>query len=121
MNIRELTIEEFENFAVNNKLNNFHQTFDYALLKAENDYEYEIIGYCKDEKIYAAALVLVKLIDGYLYAYIPEGFLIDYENYELLESFTKALYMYYKKEDITFIKINPRIVLSETNAKQIEK
>ena len=117
MYIRELNLIEFEEFAKNHELGNFHQTLSYALVKAENNYEYEIIGFCDDENIYAAALVLVKLIDGYLYAYIPEGFLIDYHNEKLLHDFTDALYKYYKKEDISFIKINPPITIAEIDPK----
>lgn len=117
MYIRELNIAEFDEFAKNSKYNNFHQTLSYAMLKSENDYEYEIIGYCDNENIYAAALVLVKLLDGYIYAYVPEGFLIDYTNEKLLHDFTDALYKYYKKENIAFIKINPSIAIAEIDPK----
>ncbi|MBQ6841185.1 MAG: peptidoglycan bridge formation glycyltransferase FemA/FemB family protein [Bacilli bacterium] len=117
MYIRELNLAEFENFANNHEYNNYHQTLSYAMLKSENEYEYEIIGYCDDENIYAAALVLVKLLDGYLYAYIPEGFLIDYTNEKLLHDFTDALYKYYKKESISFIKINPPIAIAQIDPK----
>ena len=121
MYIRELTVPEFEEFASNNPYNNYHQTLNYALLKAENDYEYEIIGFCDSENIYAAAIVLVKILDGYLYAYIPEGFLIDYNDEKLLQDFTNALYKYYKKEDIVFIKINPPIIIAQIDAKTHKK
>ena len=117
MYIRELNAEEYENFAKNHKYANYHQTLNYAMLKSEHDYEYEIIGFCDDDTIYAAALVLVKLIDGYLYAYVPEGFLIDYENESLVRLFTDELIKYYKKEDINFIKINPSIIISEIDPK----
>lgn len=117
MYIRELNAEEYENFAKNHKYANYHQTLNYAMLKSEHDYEYEIIGFCDNDTIYAAALVLVKLIDGYLYAYVPEGFLIDYENESLVRLFTDELIKYYKKEDINFIKINPSIIISEIDPK----
>ena len=121
MYIRELTLPEFEDFAKENEYNNFHQTLSYALLKSENEYEYEIIGYCDNENIYAAALVLVKILDGYLYAYIPQGFLIDYTNEALLQNFTNAIYKYYKKEDISFIKINPPIPIAAIDLKTKQK
>ncbi len=118
MFIRELTISEFTNYAKENQYSNFRQTLEYALLKSENGYEYEIIGYCdKSNNIYAAALVLVKIIDGYLYAYIPAGFLTDFDNPGIVHEFTDALYNYYKKEDIVFIKINPLIPIAEINPK----
>ena len=118
MYIREISLTEFKEFAENNEYANFRQTLSYAVLKAENDYEYEIIGYCdNDNNIYAAAVVLVKLIDGYLYAYIPSGFLADYTNEGLITEFTEALYKYYKKEAIVFIKINPSVPIADINPK----
>ena len=121
MIIRNLSITEFQVFVRNSKYGNFRQTIDYALLKAEHGYEYEIIGYCNGEDIHAAALVLVKLLDGYLYAYIPSGFIADYDNTRLIQDFTEALYEYYKKEDITFIKINPPIPIAEIDSKNYNK
>ncbi|MBE6155984.1 MAG: aminoacyltransferase [Firmicutes bacterium] len=117
MYIRDLSIAEFEDFSKKHRFSNYHQTLNYALLKSENDYEYELIGYVDNNQIYAAALVLVKLIDGYLYAYVPEGFLIDYSNIELLQNFTNDLYKYYKKESVIFIKINPPITIATINPK----
>ena len=118
MYIRELSPKEFENYAKTNEYDNYHQTGEYALLKVSNDYEFEYIGYVDDDNnIYAAALVLVKLIDGYLYAYIPEGPLMDYSDGKLVQDFTKALIKYYKKEHITFIKINPSIKIGTIDIK----
>ena len=117
MHIRELTVDEFNSFAKENELSTYHQTVEYALLKIEHEYEYEIIGYIGDDgKIKAAAIVLVKLLNGYLYAYIPEGMLIDFHDERLVKSFTNELLKYYKKESISFIKINPPVVVSEIDA-----
>lgn len=117
MHIRELTVDEFNTFAKENELSTYHQTVEYALLKIEHEYEYEIIGYIGDDgKIKAAAIVLVKLLNGYLYAYIPEGMLIDFHDERLVQSFTNELIKYYKKESISFIKINPPVVVSEIDA-----
>lgn len=118
MHIKEITLKEFNDFSIKHDLSSYHQTFNYALLKAEEDYEYELIGYYdNNENIVGAALVLVRILADYLYAYIPEGFLIDYSNESLLNSFTKDLYNYYKKEGITFIKINPPIRIGKVNNK----
>jgi len=122
MFIRELNVAEFEDFVNKHPNSTHHQTLNYALLKTDYGYEYELIGYCdKENNIYAAALVLVKLVDGYLYAYIPEGFLIDFSDAKLVNEFTKALFKYYKKENITFIKINPPITIAEIDPKNNNK
>ena len=118
MNICELSIAEFTNFASNHFLSNFHQSINYALLKAEEGYEYELIG-LKDEseEIVAASLILYKSIGGINYGYAPRGFLIDYANPYLLEVFTKKIKEYYNAKNFAFIKINPEIAISRLNKK----
>ncbi len=117
MYIRELTVNEFNEYVQNFPNSNFHQTLNYATLKADHGYEYELIGYGTADKLYAAALVLVKIIDGYLYAYIPEGPLMNYDNHGILADFTDSLIKYYKKDGITFIKVNPSIIVGEISPK----
>lgn len=117
MYIKTLSLSEFEEYSEKHMYHNFHQSINYALLKSEEGYEYEMIGYTDGEKLYAAALVLVQMLNGYLYAYVPEGFLIDYNDEELLNNFTKDLYNFYKKESITFIRINPRIPVAKVDKK----
>lgn len=114
MYIRELSLQEFSTFADEHFIGNFHQSIDYALLKTEDDFEYEFIGYGSME-LKAAALILYKKIGGYYYGYSPRGFLIDYSNSYLLEQFTNAIINYYKNKGFAFIKINPEIAIGKYN------
>lgn len=116
MNIRELTFEEFRNFSLNHPLGNFHQTLEYALLKSEEGYEYELIGYCENNTVLAASLILYKKIGSYYYGYAPRGFIIDYPNYYYLENFTRQIKEYYAKKNFAFIKINPEIAVGMLNS-----
>lgn len=116
MEIHEMSIAEFQNFASSHSISNFHQSINYALLKAEEGYEYEFIGY-GDEEIKAASLILYKKIGTFYYGYAPRGFLIDYSNPYFLEDFTKELKRYYQKRNFAFIKINPEIAISKLNYK----
>ena len=45
MRLVELTVEEFTQFQENHPLSNYYQTINYALLMAENGFEYDLIGY----------------------------------------------------------------------------
>lgn len=115
--IRELSLDEFTNFAKKNILGNFHQTFNYALLKAEEGYDYELIGFFEANTLMGASLVLTKKIHGFKYGYAPRGFLLDYSNKYILKEFTYAIKSYYKKKNYIFIKINPEIAIGEYNYK----
>ena len=99
MYIKELTISEFDQFQKFHPLSTYHESSSYALFMAENNYEYDLIGYFDElGVIKAAALVLIKKISiRYKYGYVPKGFLIDYFDYDLLKNFTTDLKKYYAK------------------------
>ena len=115
MYIKELTINEFEEYTSRNKLDSFYQTRSYAILMAEFGYEHEYIGYFDDNKIVAASLILYKSLNGINFGYAPRGFLIDYMNFQLLSKFTKDLIEYYYNKEFAFIKINPNIKIGLLN------
>ena len=73
MFIREMSIDEFKNFASTHFIGNFHESINYALLKSEEGYEYEFISYGADEVV-AAALILYKKIGNAYFGYSPRGF-----------------------------------------------
>ena len=116
MHIKELSLAEFDSFANSWPLGSYHETSSYALLMAENNYDYDLIGYVDELGIIkAAALILIKKINlSSRYGYSTKGFLIDYLNYDLLKSFTEDLKKYYAKK-LIFIKINPEIAIGEIN------
>lgn len=115
MYIKELSLEEFNRFVQNNIIGNFYQSVNYAMLKAEEVYEYEYIGLVDNTDIIGAALILYKRIGTTHYGYSPRGFLIDYSNPYLLETFTNLVKDYYKKKNFAFIKINPEIAIGKLN------
>jgi len=119
MILRELTIEEFQNFVKESPLSTHYQTRNYALLMGEKDYDYEFIGLINEYgQIKAASLILFKTIKFRTkYGYAPKGFILDYFNQELLKEFTIALKNYYKKKHVIFIKLNPEIAISEIDPK----
>ncbi len=116
MHIKELSIAEFNAFASSCPLGSYHQSSNYALFMAENNFEYDFLGYVDElGVIKAAALILIKKINiSYKYGYSPKGFLLDYFDSNLLAAFTTDLRKYYAKK-LVFIKINPEIAIGEIN------
>ena len=62
MYLRELSLDDFKSFAETNIIANAYQSVSYAMLKAEEGYDYEFIGLISDNKVIAAALILYKKI-----------------------------------------------------------
>ncbi len=117
MLIKEISLTEFEQFVQQNVIGNFYQSINYAMLKAEEGYDYEFIGLIDNNDLIAASLILYKKIGSYYYGYSPRGFLIDYSNYYLLNEFTKLIKEYYKNRNFAFIKINPEVAIAKLNKK----
>ncbi|MBQ8902064.1 MAG: peptidoglycan bridge formation glycyltransferase FemA/FemB family protein [Bacilli bacterium] len=122
MTFKELNIEEFTNFQKNHPLSNFYQTINYALLMAENGFEYDLVGLVDEyDNILAASLILLKPIGiKCFYGYAPRGFLIDYSNEYLVNKFTEALKEYYYNKNVIFIKLNPNLPISEIDNKTFD-
>ena len=58
----------------------------------------------------ATALILLRKTPlGYSYGYAPRGFIIDYNNKELIKEFTDYLKSYMKEKKIIYIKFDPDI------------
>ncbi len=115
MKLVELKEKEFENFAYKNKEFSFHQTKEWAKLKACNGWKHLYLGLI-DKEIEAATLILIKStpIKKDIW-YSPRGFLIDYDNKKLLQEFTEKIKEYAKHHNAFFIKIDPYLSYKERN------
>lgn len=115
MKLTEISKEEFKKFADKHPQITFHQTEEWANLKKQNNWTSHYIGLTNNKKIVAAALLLGKelpIIKKKMF-YSPRGFLIDYNDYELLKEFTKEIKKYIKEKNGIFIKIDPYVEYRE--------
>ena len=116
MKLKKLSKKEFKTFADKNPEITFHQTEEWAKKKKVNNWDAHYIGLEDDnKKIVAGALLLSKtlpIIKKKMF-YSPRGFLIDYNNKELLKKFTEEIKKYAKTENAIFIKIDPFVEYQE--------
>ncbi|MDD3453041.1 MAG: peptidoglycan bridge formation glycyltransferase FemA/FemB family protein [Bacilli bacterium] len=107
--IELLSEEEFNRFSSMNEQGTFFQTSYWGELKSLTGWVSHLVGIKQDDEIIAASLLLGKkipILNKYIY-YAPRGFLIDYNNTNLLKKFVKEIYKYVRKNKGIFIKINP--------------
>lgn len=110
MNFVELSKEEFNNFAVNYIPNSPYQTSGYGLTMYTQGYNVYFLGLVDGNDIKAATMVMVKNEGSFKYGYVPKGFLLDYRDKTLLETFTLNLRKYLNSKSVVAIKICPIIV-----------
>lgn len=109
--IEKLTAVEFNEFSSKHNQSTFFQSSYWGDLKGFTGWVSHLIGYKENGELVAASLLLAKkipILNKYIY-YSPRGFLIDYDNYDLLENFIFEVKKYVKKNKGIFIKINPYI------------
>lgn len=116
MKLIKLNKKDFKSFADKHPQITFHQTEEWANLKKVNNWQAHYVGLENDnDEIVAGAMILSKtlpIIKKKMF-YSPRGFLIDYNDKKLLETFTNELKKYIKKEQGIFVKIDPFVEYQE--------
>lgn len=112
--------EDYDDFVKKFPSTTFMQTSSWSLVKTA--WESSFVGMYDNEELVCAAMILKrKLFLNKKLFYIPRGFVIDYKDKKLLESFTNHLKDYAKKNGGIDIKIDPFICFSEDNIQNIRK
>lgn len=115
----ELNKKEYENFVVNHKSkSHFLQSYNWGEFAREkkNLFPYYLGLVSDNGKIMAAALLLQKKLPLNLcYFYIPRGFVIDFNNKDLVKLMTEEIKKFCKEKKAIFFKIDPDIIHSQFN------
>ena len=110
--------KKYDKFVKNHSKSHFLQSYIWgSFAKKEKGLMPHYVG-LEDKKgnLLCVSLLLEKKLPlGYSYFYAPRGFVIDYENKELLKEFTLQIRKYAKDKKAIFIKIDPDIQLQSLN------
>lgn len=117
MVLKELSDIEFNNFKNTFNPSSLYQSIPYKNVMKEENFETLILGLVDNNNIVAASLILIEKKGKVKYAYAPRGFLIDYNNFNLLSTFTKEIKKYLSRKNVLMIKLCPMILKSTTDLK----
>ena len=119
MEIVQILKEEFDVYADSHPNKNFYQTSKYGMLMDRHNFDDYYLALKDDAgNIKAATLILInKVLLGYKWGYCPRGFLIDFNDYELLETFTKLLKAFLNRRNFMYIKIDPYVIYNYRDKK----
>lgn len=112
--IKEIKKEAFNNLAKTFPDVTFYQSSNWANLKSYTGWKALYLGYYKDNELKGLGLFLLKkmpVINSYL-AYSPRGYLIDFNNKELLNDFHYELIEYLKSVKVFELIIDPYLPLN---------
>ena len=109
MKIVNLSSKEYREFANTNNYSNFGQSLEYSRIITNRRKRNLFLGMVDDDNnLVAAALILIRSINTFVKeAVAPNGYIIDYANFDLVKSFTQLLKKRLQKEGITYLITNP--------------
>lgn len=109
---KDINIKEYNEFIKKYKYASFMQEKAWALVK--NNWDNILCGVYEKKVLVAACSILIrKLRKGFTIFYIPRGYLIDFENKELLKFMTENIKILAKKYKAYIVKIDPNFCVSE--------
>lgn len=111
MELTELSQDQFTAFFETHPQSTFLQSPCWGDLKHKNGWDVTYLGFVSKNQVIAGCMLLSKTtpIHRKMF-YAPRGFLLDYEDFNLVRDFTQAMYRYVKKEKGIFFKIDPYIL-----------
>ncbi len=111
MYFSNISKEEFKEFSDHSSMKTFMQTEEVAMLREKNGCKSHFVGVKKDDILVAAAMLLSKRRHfGRYEFYSPRGFLLDYNDFLLLDFFTQEMKKYVKKNKGYMFRIDPYII-----------
>ena len=115
MELKEITEEQFKKIADKHPQVTFHQTKEWGHLKKTNGWKSYYVSLEDNGKSKACALLLAKKVPviNKIMFYSPRGFLIDYNDYDLLKEFTDKIKEWAKTKNAIFVKIDPYVEYQE--------
>lgn len=116
LTLKEISTNDFENFVETLKVESLYQTIYYGMTMEKSGFQVLYLGMVDEANtLKAATLILIEKIGKVKYAYAPRGFILDYNNVEILATFTKLIKKHLGKLDVIAVKLSPLIIRNVYN------
>lgn len=107
--ITNIPADRFNAFAAKHQKNHFLQSYEWGVFKSKSpDWSFDTVG-LEDEngQLVAGALVLLRQLPLIKrpFIYIPRGYLIDFSQKQLVETFTKSMKQYAQQKKLFSLKL----------------
>ncbi len=114
MRIVTLKPEQFDKYSKKQKYRNYHQTVEYANIMVKFGFNAHFLGFVDDyNKVFGATLLLYKeVFMSNKIAYAPRGFLMDYDDPNILVELTDKLKKLLGKQGFMLLKMDPYVTQS---------
>ena len=114
MEFCKLTEKEYQKYWNTHPLKTFLSAIEIGKLREKNNWNVEYVGVKENKKIIAATMLLShkRKFNKYEF-YSPRGYLLDFNNEELLKFFTNNLKEYLKENNAYIFRVDPYLIYKE--------
>ena len=116
----EISKEQFKSFIADKKTT-LYQTIEYGNTMEKEGFDVLYVGFFEEDILMGASLILIEKSFGFKYAYAPKGFIINYNDKELISAATKAIKKFLGKQEVMAIKVNVPKIIHTYDAKMKDK
>ena len=111
MKFQEITEKEYINYWKNHPLKTILSSIEISKLRKKRNWETNYVGVKEDKKLIAATMLLShkKHFNKYEF-YSPRGYLLDFNNTELVNYFTNELKKYIKSKGGYIFRVDPYLI-----------
>ena len=114
MNFVQLSEKEYQKYWETHPLKTFLSAIEIGKLRKKSNWNISYVGVKDNNKIVAATMLLSHRRHFNCYEfYSPRGFLLDFNNHELLDFFTKEVKKYVKSKNGYILRIDPYVINKE--------
>ena len=114
MEFQEITEKEYQKYWENHPLKTFLSAPEISKLREKSNWKSYFVGVKENKKIIAATMLLShKRHFNKLEFYSPRGYLLDFNNKELVDFFTNELKKYIKERNGYILRIDPYVIYKE--------
>lgn len=109
--IESLSPQEHDNFVNQHSAGTFMQNSEWGAFKSRYGWKPTFVGIKDQDQLIASAMILFRKIPGLpaTIAYAPRGFVLDYNNHDLLARFSQSVLAFCKKQNAAFFRMDPAI------------
>ena len=117
MELKKIDAQTYKEYALKNPYISIYQLPEWGTLKETNGWVSHLVGLYDKEKIKGVTLLLAKNtpIKKNLF-YAPRGFLIDYDDKDLLKVFSEEVVKYVKDNKGFLLKVDPNVIYATRNS-----
>ncbi|MBQ8535469.1 MAG: peptidoglycan bridge formation glycyltransferase FemA/FemB family protein [Bacilli bacterium] len=114
MKFQEITEKEYREFWENHPLKTFLSAPEISKLRQKSNWDTYYVGVKEKKKIVAATMLLAhkRHFNKYEF-YSPRGYLLDFNNHDLVNFFTEELKKYIKDKNGYVLRIDPYVIYKE--------